>query len=73
MPLHYIGERAVHDVGNFKEFLVLRIAETMRADHLNLAKLSIHRQAHQGDSDETRLSSACIAPIVTIQKAALLD
>ena len=28
MPRHYIGERTVHDVGNFKEFCVLRIAET---------------------------------------------
>jgi hypothetical protein len=27
MPLHYIGERTVHHVGNFKDSVVLRIAE----------------------------------------------
>src|SRR5690242_1972485 len=36
MPRHYIGERTVHDVGNFKEFVVLRIAETRHPDHLDL-------------------------------------
>src|SRR5687767_3605756 len=35
MPLHYIGERTVHHVGNFKDSVVLRIADTRHPDHLD--------------------------------------
>jgi hypothetical protein len=40
MPLHYIGERTVHHVGNFKDSVVLRIAEIVYPDHLEIGPLA---------------------------------
>jgi hypothetical protein len=36
MPRHYIGERTVHDVGNFKEFCGSKDSRERTADHLDL-------------------------------------